>query len=214
MISFREETVKEIINRRVSAIIRTNDQQIAADAMDAAISGGFRIVEFTMNTPGSLELITTFSTRHNGLTVGAGTVLTPQDATNAVNSGARFIVSPVCDKEVIARAKELDVVTIPGTFTATEMLIAHRYGADLVKLFPAPANLIQYISFLLGPMPYLKIFPTTGVDIQNMIDVLKAGAAGIGFVGSLFNPADLANKNFDAIEKRAAAIHHRLAELS
>jgi len=211
--SNKQQTLKKILDRRISAIIRTADQQLAADAMDAAIAGGFRIVEFTMTTPGALELISTFSARRDELLVGAGTVLAAEDATHAVKSGAQFLVSPVCNPDVIAKAKELETVVIPGTFTATEMLSAFQLGADLVKLFPAPANLAQYIAFILGPMPYLKIFPTAGVDIQNMIDVLRAGAAGIGFVGSLFHPDDLATKNFTAIKERAAAINHRLTEL-
>jgi len=214
MTTSKQQTLEKILHYRISAIVRTGDQHLAADAMDAAIAGGFRIIEFTLTTPGAFELISRFSSQHDGLVVGAGTVMTPEEATEAVHSGAQFLVSPVCDLEVLVRAKELNKVVIPGTFTATEMSFAHRHGADLVKLFPVPANIVQYISFILGPMPYLKIFPTAGVDIHNIIDVLNAGAAGAGFVGSLFQPDDLATKNFSAIEKRAAAIHHRLAELN
>ncbi|MEE9167258.1 MAG: bifunctional 4-hydroxy-2-oxoglutarate aldolase/2-dehydro-3-deoxy-phosphogluconate aldolase [Candidatus Neomarinimicrobiota bacterium] len=208
MDNFKEKTLEEFLHRRISAIIRSDDKEVAAQAMEAAIAGGFRIVEFTLTTPGALELISIFSARGDGTVVGAGTVMTPQDAENSVKSGARFLVSPVCDPRVIGRAQELDVVTIPGTFTATEMATAHGLGADLVKLFPAPANLSEYIRFLLGPMPYLKIFPTSGVNINNMMDVLQAGAAGVGFVRSLFLPEDLASRNFTAIEERATAIVH------
>lgn len=208
--SFREKTLEQILQRRISAIIRTDNKEVAAAAMEAAIAGGFRIVEFTLTTPGALALISTFSARNDDLLVGAGTVMSPDEASDTVDAGARFLVSPVCDPDVIAKAHELDVVVIPGTFTATEMATAHKLGADLVKLFPAPANLPEYIRFVLGPMPYLKIFPTSGVDIHNMIDVLEAGAAGVGFVGSLFNPEDLASRNFAAIEARASAITHRL----
>ena len=213
-LSDKQQTLKKILRHRISAIIRTENQQLAADAMEAAISGGFQIIEFTLTTPGAFELISGFSGRPDNLVVGAGTVMTPEDATMAVDSGAQFLVSPVCDREVITRARELKTIVIPGTFTASEMSNAYCLGADLVKLFPAPANLVQYISFLLGPMPYLKIFPTAGVDIHNMIDVLNAGAAGIGFVGSLFHPENLKTRNFSAIENMAADIHHVFARLN
>ena len=209
-ISCKADILKELDRRRISAIIRTDDQQLAADAMSAAVAGGFRIVEFTLTTPGALELIAEFADKSEKLLVGAGTVMTRQQAESAVQAGARFLVSPVCDPEIIACAKRLDVVSIPGTFTATEMITAHRAGADLLKLFPAPADVAQYVKSILGPLPQLKIFPTAGVDIDNMREVLDAGAAGIGFVRSLFTPDDMATRNFDAIEARASAITARM----
>lgn len=211
-ISGRDNIVAEICDRRISAIIRTADQQLAAGAMAAAVAGGFRIVEFTLTTPGACELITEFARRPEHLLVGAGTVMTTEQAEQAVGAGARFLVSPVTDPEIIAKARELDVACIPGTFTPTEMIAANRAGADLLKLFPAPPSVAQYITSILGPLPELKIFPTAGVDIDNMLDVLRAGAAGIGFVRSLFAPDDLARKDFAAIEQRAAAITKRLTE--
>ena len=209
-ISCKADILKELDRRRISAIIRTDDQKLAADAMNAAVAGGFRIVEFTLTTPGALELITEFAGKPEALLVGAGTVMTPQQAESAVQAGARFLVSPVYDPEIIACTKLLDVVSIPGTFTATEMITAHRAGADLLKLFPAPADVAQYVKSILGPLPQLKIFPTAGVDIDNMCDVLDAGAAGIGFVRSLFAPDDMAAGNFDAIQQRAQAITARM----
>lgn len=214
MNSNHEQTLQKILDIRISAIIRAGDQRVAANAMDAAVAGGFRLIEFTLTTPGAFELISTFSKREEELVVGAGTVMTTEEARLAVDAGARFLVSPISDPAVIAQARELDVVIIPGTFTATEMATAHRLGADLVKLFPAPANLPDYIRFLLGPMPYLKIFPTAGVTLGNMLEVLRAGAAGAGFVGSLFTPEEMASKNFEAIEKRAGRIVARMEELT
>ena len=91
--------------------------------------------------------------------------------------------------------------------------LAARAGADFVKLFPAPANVAEYIRFILAPLPYLKIFPTSGVNLDNMLDVLQAGAAGIGFVRPLFDPEMIRNKNYGGIRQRAEAIVERLASL-
>lgn len=202
--------VDQILARRISAILRTHDEAVARSAMAAAVDGGFRMLEFTLTTPGALKLITEFA-RKAELLVGAGTVLTVEQARQAVEAGAKYLVSPVCDPEVIAEALRLKVASIPGTFTPTEMLAAHRCGADLVKLFPAPQNVAEYVSAVLGPMPFLRIFPTAGVTPENFMAVLKAGAAGVGFVKSLFEPRDMAEKDYAAIQQRAAAITAQLA---
>ena len=208
----REHIKSELLERKISAIIRTDNQKVAEQAMQAAVDGGFRVVEFTLTTPGSLNLITQFR-ENDDLIVGAGTVMSPTIVQEAVEAGAQFLVSPVCNLDVIQEAEKLDVVSIPGTFTATEMETAHRAGADFVKLFPAPANVAEYIRFILAPLPYLKIFPTSGVNLDNMLDVLQAGAAGTGFVGPLFDPEMIRNKNYDGIRQRAEAIVERLASL-
>lgn len=205
----QSEALSHIRRRRVSAIIRTGDQASARDAMRAAVAGGFRTIEFTLTTPGACDLISEFSS-HADLLVGAGTVLTPQQADDAVQAGARFLVSPVCDPEVIARSHALGAVSIPGTFTATEMQAAHRLGADLVKLFPAPADVADYVRAILGPLPHLGIFPTAGVTLENVIDILEAGAAGVGFVRSLFEPELMSARDYAAIEARASAICRRV----
>ena len=208
----RTSIVNEILQHRVSAIVRTKDQHLAADAMQAAVEGGFRLVEFTMTTPGALELITDFAKKPD-LLLGAGTVLTVEQAQAAVNAGARFLVSPVCDPEIIAEAHKLGVAAIPGTFTATEMETAQRAGADFVKLFPAPADLPGYIASILAPLPHLRIYPTNGVTVENVLDVLRAGAVGAGFAKALFEPAWLADRDFAAIRRRAAEITRRAASI-
>ena len=213
MLTGRDDILAEIEARKISAIIRTDDQSVAADAMNAAIKGGFQMVEFTLTTPGAFELISEFRKSDDNLLVGAGTVMTVDQAREAVNAGAQFIVSPICDAEVIVEAKKLSVVSIPGTSTATEMETAHKVGADFVKLFPAPTDIPAYISAILGPMPYLKIFPTNGVDLDNMLDVLRAGAAGVGFVNPLFHPRDLKAGDFTAVQECASIICERLGIL-
>ena len=206
----RERLIERIGTHRLSAIIRTRDESLARDAMKAAVAGGFRLVEFTLTTPNALGLIEEFA-RDDDLLLGAGTVLTIEQAQAAAAAGAQFLVSPVCDPEVIAASAALDVVSVPGTFTATEMVTASLCGADLLKLFPAPADVASYVASILGPLPELRIFPTAGVTPENFLQVLAAGAFGVGFTRTLFEPADMENRNFAAIERRAAGIIERLA---
>jgi len=209
----RTQTLQEITRHRVSAIIRTSDQQQAADAMNAAVDGGFKLVEFTLTTPGAYELISNFSGRP-GLVVGAGTVLTTAQARQAVDAGARFLVSPVVDAEVIAAAHDLDAPIIPGAATPTEMETAHRLGADLIKVFPAPAGGVGFIEAIRGPLPHLKLFPTAGVTADNVIEYLRAGCVGAGFVKTLFDPKDLAERDYVGIYRRAERIVSVAAEFS
>jgi Entner-Doudoroff aldolase len=197
-----KQFVKLVDQEKASAILRTNSQENAALAMEAAIRGGFKIVEFTLTVPGVFELIQDFSKRENVI-VGAGTVLTVDDAKRSVDAGAKFLVSPVVDESVIRSANEMSVASFPGTHTATEMLQAHNYGATFCKLFPAPATGPAYVSAILGPLPFLKIFPTNGADQHNAGDWIKAGAAGVGFVAPLFAPEFMENSDWDAIEQRA-----------
>jgi len=208
--SSREHIKNDLLERKISAIIRTDNQKVAEQAMQAAVDGGFRVVEFTLTTPGALNLITQFR-ENDDLIVGAGTVMSPTLVQEAVQAGAQFLVSPVCNIHVIQEAVKLNVVSIPGTFTPTEMETAYQAGADFVKLFPAPVNVAEYIRFILAPQPYLKIFPTSGVNFDNMLDVLESGAVAVGFVRPLFDPEMIHKKNYDDIRHRAEAIVERLA---
>lgn len=197
-----ENFVKQFGLSKASAILRTNSQEKAAMAMEAAIRGGFTICEFTLSVPGAYDLVKDFSQRP-GLIVGTGTVMNVSEAQQSVEAGARFLVSPVMDEDVIAAANELGVASMPGTHTPTEMLQAHRAGAQLCKLFPAPHGGPAWVSAVLAPMPALKIVPTNGVDEHNAADWIAAGAYAVGYVATLFKPEDIKSGNWDAIEDRA-----------
>jgi 2-dehydro-3-deoxyphosphogluconate aldolase / (4S)-4-hydroxy-2-oxoglutarate aldolase len=207
-----QDFVEFLRRERASAILRCADQETAARAMEAAIAGGFRVVEFTLTVPGVLDLIGDFSRRfrEQGVVVGAGTVLTEAEVEAAVTQGARFLVSPVVDTGVIAAAQRLGVAMMPGTHTPTEMLAAHRAGAPLQKLFPVPGAGPAYVRACLGPLPFLKIVPTHGVDADNATQWLDAGAWAVGFVATLFDATDLAAGRFDRIEERAGKILARV----
>jgi Entner-Doudoroff aldolase len=187
---------------KASAILRTDDAEKAALAMEAAIRGGFRIIEFTLTIPDVYQLVRDFSSRES-LVVGTGTVMTAEQAHLSVEAGARFLVSPVVDEAVISAANDLDVASMPGTHTPTEMLKAHRAGAQLCKLFPSPHGGPDWVRSVLGPMPFLKIVPTNGVDHHNAGEWIAAGAFATGFVAPLFQAADMAAGRWDAIEERA-----------
>ena len=196
------EFVSFLGREKASAILRTGNQDKAALAMAAAVRGGFRVIEFTLTVPGVYELVREFAGR-DGLVVGTGTVMDEVEARHSVAAGARFLVSPVVDERLIAVARELGVACMPGCATPTEMLRAHRAGAELCKLFPAPGGGPAWVRSVRGPMPYLKIVPTNGVDEHNAGEWIAAGAFGVGFVNTLFEPADIEAGAWEAIEARA-----------
>lgn len=206
----RTRLANEIMERRISAIVRSNDQQVAREAIQAAVDGGFRMVEFTLTTPGALELIAQFAKR-NELLVGAGTVLTVQQAQDSVAAGARFLVSPIMDPVIVAEAQRLEVPMIPGTFTPTEMETAHRLGADFCKLFPAAPGGPEYVRAIRAPLPHLRIFPTAGITVENFTEFLNVGCVGVGFVAALFTPDDMARRDYAAIRARAEQVAQRLS---
>jgi Entner-Doudoroff aldolase len=187
---------------KASAILRTDDQEKAALAMEAAVRGGFSIIEFTLTIPGVFDLVKDFS-RREGLLVGTGTVMNVQQARQSVDAGACFLVSPVMDESVIAAAQDLGVASMPGTHTPSEMWRAHQAGASLCKLFPCPGGGPAWVRSVLAPMPFLKIVPTNGVDQNNAAEWIAAGAFAAGFVAPLFVPEDIAAGRWDRIEARA-----------
>jgi Entner-Doudoroff aldolase len=197
-----EQLIDTLWQERAVAILRAHHHDLCRDAMSAAVEGGFRLVEFTLTCPEPFALIEHFA-RRDGVTVGAGTVLTPANARRAVEAGARFIVSPVLDEEVVATALELGVTAMPGVQTPSEAVRAHRLGAQTQKLFPAPANGPAYVRATLGPLPFLRLVPTAGVTPENVAQFIAAGVFAVGFVGPLFPPEVLAARDFHEIERRA-----------
>jgi len=197
-----QDALDFLARERCSAILRTTYAAAVEPAMQAAVGGGFRVVEFTLTTPGALAAVAKFR-EDPKLLVGAGTVLTQEQAKSAVDAGAQFLVSPVVDPELIRWAVQNDVLIIPGSFTPTEMRTAHNAGAQVVKLFPGPAGGPDYVRACLGPMPFLRIMPTSGVTEENTQEYLRAGAFAVGFVGCLFHPEDMAHGNYLGVRERA-----------
>jgi Entner-Doudoroff aldolase len=197
-----DQLVEALWEERAVAILRADDHLVCRDAMAAAVDGGFRFVEFTLTCPQPFDLMEHFAARE-GVVVGAGTVLTVADAHRAIDAGARFIVSPLLDEEVVAAALERGVAAMPGVQTPTEMTRAHRLGAQVQKLFPAPANGPAFVRAALGPMPFLRLVPTSGVTPENVAQFIAAGVFAVGFVGPLFPPELLEARDYVEIERLA-----------
>jgi 2-dehydro-3-deoxyphosphogluconate aldolase/(4S)-4-hydroxy-2-oxoglutarate aldolase len=182
-------TLDQILKNKIVAIIRGADPADVLKIADALQSGGVRILEVTLNSPGALEVIKELTKAKNDMLIGAGTVLSAADAEASVEAGAKFIISPNVSVETIATTKKLGMVSIPGGYTATEVVKAYTSGGDIIKIFPA-AN-PEYIKILRGPLSHIPMMPTGGITSENISEFKKAGAVAFGIGTSL---VDVKNK--------------------
>jgi 2-dehydro-3-deoxyphosphogluconate aldolase / (4S)-4-hydroxy-2-oxoglutarate aldolase len=188
-----KSTVLELISKtRLVAIIRLDDLSQALQLSKALLAGGVVAQEFTLSNPKALEALSevkaALSEFSNGqATIGLGSVRTVDEAHAAIKAGAQFVVTPITKLDVIEVCKQAGVPIMPGAFTPTEIATAHDAGADVVKVFPARALGAGYIKDVLAPMPYLKLMPTGGVDLENMTSFFKAGAVAVGVGGNLLD---------------------------
>jgi len=188
---------------RAVAIIRTDSIERALAAANAVIAGGFRIIEITFSFREASKAIAKLADNNeHDLLLGAGTILTREQVHEAVDAGARFLVSPCVLPEVIEAAHELQVAVIPGAFTPTEIYTAHSLGADIVKIFPAIKFGPEYLKAVRGPLPQIRIMPTSGVDASNVADWFRAGAVAVGAVSSVLDPELIRNGDWNEITKR------------
>lgn len=194
-----------LASHRAIAILRSQPLARAVSAMEAAVGEGFRLLQFSWGAASTGELIGEFS-RRQGLVVGAGEVMDLAALEEAVAAGAKFVTSPVNDGKLAARARDLGVALLLGGYSPTEMVQAHRAGAACQTLNPAVADIPEYLRALLGPLPFLRIVPTDGVHTGNAAAILAAGATGVGFTTSLFDPSALESRKFDVIRDNARAL--------
>jgi 2-dehydro-3-deoxyphosphogluconate aldolase / (4S)-4-hydroxy-2-oxoglutarate aldolase len=165
----------------VVAILRGDFLQAMPDVVSALHDGGVRALEVSLASPDALAHIERAAAiAPPGMAVGAGTVLTADQVRQVHDRGARFIVSPIVDAEVIAAAHALGLVAIPGAFTPTEAVAAVRAGAPAVKLFPADTLGAGFVRAVLAPLPQLKLVPTGGVTLDRTREFAQAGAWAVG----------------------------------
>lgn len=196
-------TLSKITENRIIAIIRGLPPEHVLEVARALYEGGIRVLEITMNSEEPLAAIRkvteAFGVR---MVVGAGTVLDTEMAAAAVAAGARFVLSPIVERDVIQVTKDLGAVSIPGAYTPTEIYTAFKWGADLIKVFPATSP--GYIRELAGPLPQIPLLPTGGITPQNIKDYGDAGAVGFGIGSALVNTKQpLTAQSLETITEKA-----------
>jgi 2-dehydro-3-deoxyphosphogluconate aldolase/(4S)-4-hydroxy-2-oxoglutarate aldolase len=157
----------------VPAIILENASQ-AEPLANALLDGGLPCAEVTLRTPAALEILKGMAAfAKDGLLVGAGTVLTASQADEAIAAGAKFIVTPGIDAELVRHCQARDILVIPGATTATEVMLAVNLGLECVKFFPAEASGgIKMLKALNGPFPNIRFMPTGGITLETFSEYL------------------------------------------
>lgn len=204
-------TLSYILEHKIVAIMRGMPAKDAISLANALHKGGINILEITLNSPNALQVIEELSTQFKDtMLIGAGTVLTAEEANDAINAGAQFIISPALDAGVITATKDAGKVSIPGAYTPTEIVQAYRSGADIIKVFPAPNA--AYIRNILAPLNNYKLMPTGGINVDNINDYAAAGAVAFGIGNALVNSKEEVNELYlqnleDKARRLAGAVH-------
>jgi 2-dehydro-3-deoxyphosphogluconate aldolase/(4S)-4-hydroxy-2-oxoglutarate aldolase len=199
------EILSKILDRRLIAVLRLDSDREVIEICEALLEGGIDIIEVTMTTPGALGAIEKLA-RRGDLRVGAGTVLDPQTARRAFDAGALFFASPIADPATIETARIAGVVSMPGASTPTEIHSADRAGADLIKLFPMPADGVRALKTLRSVFPSLLFAPSGGVSDTTAAELLAAGAAALNVGTWLTHEADGTRSPASVISERARSL--------
>jgi len=207
----RNRLIAELHASRLVAVVRSQTADDALALAGAAADGGIKFVEITFSVPGALDVIKEL-TRRGGIHVGAGTVLTPQQAERAMGVGAEFIVSPSLELNLVGLCHAANIACFPGAATPTEIIAAQRAHADLVKIFPADlAGGAYFIRQMQGPFPDVRFMVSGGVNLKNVHEYVQAGVTGI-CLGSAYLGALLAGEGKKAFVKEMQQFVKRVAQ--
>lgn len=194
------EIYKKLKENYLFSVIRGKTEENGKEIAEAVIAGGIKNIEITFTTPGALEIIRTLTKKYKNdqdIIVGAGTVNDITTARLALLAGAKFIVSPVFQKDVAMLCNQYDSIYLPGCATPHEVLEALQYGVKVIKAFPGDILTASFISDLKGPFPGVKIMPSGGVNLENLEMWIKKDAWAVG-IGS-----DLSKGTNEIIKEKA-----------
>ena len=198
------QAIERIRTSGVVAILRLPTPDDFLPAAEAIRDGGVGAVEWALGEPERLRAFDVARMRlGRDLLMGGGTILTADDAKEAIRAGAQFLVAPTLNPDVLRVGLERDVPVIPGAFTATEIARAWELGATLVKLFPAGPVGPAYLRDIQGPIPYVSLIPSGGITLENAEAFIRAGAAAVGVGNALVSRELVTRRDFREITARA-----------
>lgn len=212
----RQQTVSALKDAGVVAVVRTGTPDQAVAVVRALAMGGVVAAEVTFTVPNAAEAISKLNEEHKagrmpaGFVLGAGTVVTADQANEAIDAGARYLVSPHTALPVMTVAAERGVAMLPGALTPGEVYAAHEVGADIVKIFPAARMGPKYLKDLAGPYPKIPLMPTGGVSADNVHEWIAAGAVAVGVGSELVDKRAIAAGDYGVITDKARAFSDAL----
>jgi len=190
----REQIIQQVEKEKVIAIVRGVSSDRILDVAKALYDGGIRLLEVTFDQSSAEKQrdtavsIRKIAEQFSGkIVVGAGTVTSVELVEMAAKAGAKYIISPDTNEAVIKKTRELGLVSMPGALMPTEVMNAHRWGADFVKLFPVGNLGSGYVKAIKAPLNHVKLLAVGGVNADNVAEYLRAGCCGAGVGGNLVN---------------------------
>jgi 2-dehydro-3-deoxyphosphogluconate aldolase/(4S)-4-hydroxy-2-oxoglutarate aldolase len=202
----RKELFEKVSMEQIVGVVREESVEAAESVAEAYARNGIRIIEVTLTTPDAFDLIARFAQKYASLDVviAAGTVRNANDAAQARRAGARVIVSPHTNVQVIEYATENDLLSIAGAGTATEIIHAWEAGCDIVKVFPALyLGGPDYIRTLRGPIRDVPMLAGGPVPLDTIESYLDAGCIAVNLGASLAVPDLVKTEQWEEIGRRA-----------
>ncbi len=187
----KERVIERIKDKGIVAVVRAENSEKAFDIVEKCIDGGIDAIELTFSVPFAHHVIEDLAKKYgDDIVLGAGTVLDSETARIALLSGAQYIVSPHFNPEVTKLCNRYRTASMAGVLTITEAVTAMEAGVDVLKLFPGDLSGPRFIKDIKGPLPWVQIMPTGGVDADNVGEWIKAGAVAVG-AGSCLTKGDI-----------------------
>ena len=200
----RSHTLTQILTSGVVAVIRMKDRQQLLNVIKAIRAGGVTSIEITMTVPEAVDIIGGLvQSVPDDVVIGAGTVTDVETAKAVIGAGARFVVGPILNLDVVRYCHAHNIVVMPGCLSPTEILAGWNAGADVIKVFPATSLGPKYFKDLKGPFPDIRLMPTGGVTIENVGEWVQAGAVAVGIGSDLLDKKAIEENRFDVLTERA-----------
>ena len=190
----------------IVAVVRGKSHEEARGYMEACLKGGIKSLELTYTIPNVCELIKEYSSHAEAL-IGVGSVLNGKMASDAIEAGAKYVVSPGYSEEVNKVCKEMNVLYLPGCMTVSEIMKAMDAGNKMIKLFPGDVFGAKYVKAIKAPIPNVEIMPTGGVSVYNIEEWFANGVSCVG-VGS-----SLIKGSLEDIENTAKAFMKKMEKI-
>jgi 2-dehydro-3-deoxyphosphogluconate aldolase/(4S)-4-hydroxy-2-oxoglutarate aldolase len=190
----KTEVIEKIRDTKIIPVIRAESADKAQIIIEALVRGGIDVLEITMTIPNAVELIARLSDeyKNTAVVIGAGTVLDKKTAQKCVRAGAKFVVSPILNLEIVSFCNQNKTAVMPGALTPTEIFTARQAGADIVKVFPVSAmGGVSYLKAVKTVFPHIEMIPTGGINLENAVDYIKAGALAVGLGSELTKAKEL-----------------------
>ena len=213
----REKIVNSIVENKLVVIVRGIESYQMIPLAEALYQGGVRLMEITYSADKSVadkeiaDQISMLSEHMNGrMFIGAGTVLTEEQVKLTADAGGRFIISPNVSPDIIQKTRALNMVSIPGALTPTEIQTAVCSGADFVKLFPALAFGTNYIKAITAPLSHVRLLAVGGITLDSIRTYQSVGICGFGIGTSIVKKSLMDAGDFTTITALAKQYRDRI----